>query len=79
MRMFADDTNITLSTKTVANLKLAVTSEFDNLTCWLRANRLSLNVAKTKLMINRSKQRLNAHCEESDRRPIINTVLMIER
>ena len=38
-RMFADDTNITLSAKTVADLKLAVTSELNNITCWLRANR----------------------------------------
>ena len=30
-RMFADDTNITA--KTVADLKLAVTSELNNLTC----------------------------------------------
>ena len=44
-RMFADDTNRTLSAKTVADLKLAVTSERNNLTCWLRPNRLSLNVA----------------------------------
>ena len=50
-RMFADDTSITLSAKTVADLKLAVTSELNNLTCWLRANKLSLNVAKTELMI----------------------------
>ena len=63
-RMFADDTSITLSAKTVANLKLAVTSELNNLTCWLRANKLSLNVAKTELMIIRSRQRLNAQCEE---------------
>ena len=63
-RMFADDTSITLSTKTVADLKLAVTSELDNLTCWLRANKLSLNVAKTELMIIGSRQRLNAQCEE---------------
>ena len=46
-RMFADDTSITLSAKTVADLKLAVTSELNNITCWLRANKLSLNVAKT--------------------------------
>ena len=65
-RMFADDTNITLSAKTVADLKLAVTSELNNLTCWLRANRLSLNVAKTELMIIGSRQRLNAQCEEID-------------
>ena len=63
-RMFADDTSITLSAKTVADLKLAVTSELNNLTCWLRANKLSLNVAKTELMIVGSRQRLNTQCEE---------------
>ena len=50
-RMFADDTNITLSAKMVADLKLAVISELINLTCWLRTNIVSLNVAKTELMI----------------------------
>ena len=65
-RMFADDTSITLSAKTVADLKLAVTSELNNLTCWLRANKLSLNVAKTELIIIGSRQRLNAQCEEID-------------
>ena len=65
-RMFADDTSITLSAKTVADLKLAVTSELNNLTCWLRANKLSLNVAKTELMIIGSRQRLNAQREEID-------------
>ena len=65
-RMFADDTNITLSAKTVADLKLAVTSELNNLTCWLRADRLSLNAAKTELMIIGSRQRWNAQCEDID-------------
>ena len=65
-RMFADDTNITLSAKTVADLKLAVTSELNNLTCWLRANILCLNVAKTKLMIIGSRQRLQSQCDEID-------------
>ena len=67
-RMLADDTNITLSAKTVADLKLALTSELNNLICWLRANRLSLNVTKTELMIIGSRQ-----CEEID------TVLMTRR
>ena len=44
----------------VADLKLTVTSELNNLTFWLRGNRLSLNVAKTELMIIGSRQRLNA-------------------
>ena len=65
-RMFVDDTNITLSAKTVADLKLAVTSELNNLTCRLRANRLSLNVAKTELMIIGFRQRLHAQCDEID-------------
>ena len=60
--MFADD--ITLSAITVADPKLAVASELNNLTWLLRANRLSLNVAKTELMIVGSRQRLNAQCEE---------------
>ena len=58
--MFADDTNVTLSAKTVADLKLAVTSKLNNLTCWLRTNRLSLNVAKTELMIIGSRQGLHS-------------------
>ena len=65
-RMFADDTNINLSANAVADLKLAVTSELNDLTCWLRANRLSLNVAKTELMTIGSRQRLNAQCEDID-------------
>ena len=63
-RMFADDTNITFSAETLADLKLAVISELNNLICWLRANRLSLNVAKTELMIIGSRQRLHSQCDE---------------
>ena len=50
----------------LADLKLAVTSELNNLTCWLRANGLSLNVAKTELIIIGSRQRLHAQCDEID-------------
>ena len=41
--MFADDTNLTLSAKTLTELKLALTPELNNLSCWLKANKLSLN------------------------------------
>ena len=40
-RMFADDTNLTLSAKMLTELKLALTPELNNLSCWLKANRLS--------------------------------------
>ena len=43
-----------------------MTHELNNLAYCLRANRLSLNVAKTELMITGSRQRLNAQCEEID-------------
>ena len=50
-RMFADDTNLTLSAETLTEFKLAITPELNNLSCCLKAYRLSLNVAKTELMI----------------------------
>ena len=62
--MFADDTNLTLSAKTLTELKVALTPELNNLSCWLKANRLSLNVAKTELMIIRSRQRLSVQCDD---------------
>ena len=65
-RLFADNINITLSAKTVADHKLAVTSELNNLTCWLRANTLSLNVVKTELIMIGFRKRLNARCDEID-------------
>ena len=63
-RMFADDTNLTLSAKTLTELKLALTPELNNLSCWLKANKLSLNVAKTELMIIGSRQRLSAQYDD---------------
>ena len=63
-RMFADDTNITQSAKTLTNLKQAFTPELSNLSCWLKANKLRLNVAKTELMIIGSRQRLSVQNED---------------
>ena len=63
-RMFADDTNLTLSAKMLTELKLALTPELNNLSCWLKANKFSLNVAKTELMIIGSRQRLSAQCDD---------------
>ena len=57
--MSADDTNITLSAKTVTELKQALIPELSKLSCWLKANKLSLNVAKTERLIVGSRQRLS--------------------
>jgi len=62
--MFVDDTNLTLSAKTLTELKLALAPELNNLSCWLKANKLSLDVAKTELMIIGSRQRLSVQCDD---------------
>ena len=59
-KMFADDTNITVSGRNLHELEPIINSELVNLNCWLKANRLSLNIAKTEFMIMGSRQRLNA-------------------
>ena len=51
-----------VSAKTLTELRLALTPELNNLSCWLKANRLSLNVAQSELMISGSRQRLSVHC-----------------
>ena len=50
-KMFADDTTITISGSSLADLEQETNLELLNLHCWLRANKLSLNVAKTEFMV----------------------------
>ena len=47
MRLFADDISLTTSDK----LLLQINSELININDWLRANRLTLNLKKTKYLI----------------------------
>ena len=58
--MFADDTNITISGSSLADLEQETNSELLNLHCLLKANKLSLivNVAKTEFMVICSCQKL---------------------
>ena len=51
---FADDTNILYSNKSVKKISLAINSDLTRLSNWLRANKLSLNVKKTEIVIFRS-------------------------
>ena len=50
-KMFADDTNITVPGCTFAELEQATNSELTNLYSWLKAKKLSLNIAKTEFMV----------------------------
>ena len=64
-KMFADDTNITVPCCTFLELKQATNSELTNLYGWLKANKLSLNIAKTEFMMVSSRQMFLAeNCSE---------------
>ena len=64
-KMFADDTNITVPGCTFAELEQASNSELTNLYSWLKANKLSLNIAKTEFMVVSSRQKFLAeNCSE---------------
>ena len=64
-KMFADDTNITVPGCTFAELEQATNSELNNLYNWLKANKLSLNIAKTEFMVISTRQRFLAeNCSE---------------
>ena len=56
--MYADDTNISFSGPNLNDLQQRMNVQLNKLNCWLRANKLSLNVAKTEFMIIGSRQRL---------------------
>ena len=65
-RMYADDTNVTISAATIPDLKSQISSDLKYIDRWLKAKKLSLNVAKTELMVISSRQKL--HNEYSYRR-----------
>ena len=46
--MYADDTNVTFAASNMTDLDTQINSELKSINLWLRANKLSLNVAKTK-------------------------------
>ena len=61
MTMYADDTSISYSSKSLAEINEAVNSDLKKLQIWLGGNKLSLNVAKTQSMIFGSLSNLKKH------------------
>ena len=57
--MYADNTAMYTSCKNVTELKRVSNNDLCNVSNWLARNKLSLNVAKTDLIIIGSKQRLS--------------------
>ena len=57
--MYADDTNVTFSAATIPDLESQINGDLKYIDRWLKANALSLNVAKTDfIVIIRSRQKL---------------------
>ena len=52
-RMYADDTNISLQSSNLVDLRDIINAELANLNMWLEVNKLSLNIAKTEFMVIR--------------------------
>ena len=50
--------NVTCSVPSVHDLELQLNTELEHINLWLKANKLSLNVAKTKFVIISSRQKL---------------------
>ena len=55
--MFADDTNVFINHKHINEVYNKAQHELNNITYWLSANRLSLNISKTKYIIFNSNRK----------------------
>ena len=60
--MYADDTSISIAASSLPELESALNTELVKLHEWLNVNKLSLNIAKTELMLIGSRQRLDTTC-----------------
>ena len=58
--MYADDTSISYSSRSVTDLTQVINTDLDSICLWLEDNKLSLNVAKTQSMILGSGVRLRS-------------------
>ena len=58
-RMFADDTMLTVSGKSVSDLGIVINYDLVQVKGWLSANKLSLNVIKTECLLIGSRHNVN--------------------
>ena len=57
--LYADDTVLFISDKSLHNIKSCINSDLERLNNWLKLNHLALSISKSKFMIIGSSQRLN--------------------
>ena len=56
--MYADDTTLTCSTENADALQVRMNSDLSKIPTWLKVNKLTLNVKKTKYMLTGSRPKL---------------------
>ena len=59
MRLYADDTSLTVSGKKIDDLLYQINLELANMHDWLCANKLPLNLKQTKYVVFRPREKLN--------------------
>ena len=64
--MYADDTSLTYASNSLDELSHTINNDLKNVHAWLSANRLSLNITKTKCMFLGTRQRLDLIPENPD-------------
>ena len=57
--MFADDTTLTASDKSISELQVTINHDLANVNRWLSANKLSLNLIKTEYLLIGSRHNIN--------------------
>ena len=57
--MFADDTTLTASGKSISELQVTINHNLANVKQWLSANKLSLNLIKTEYLLIGSRHNIN--------------------
>jgi len=58
--MYADDSNVTFSAVNIPDLESLINSDLKYIDRWLKANKLSLDVAKTEFMVISLRQKLQS-------------------
>ena len=59
MRLYADDTSLTVSGKNKDDLLYQINLELPYISDWLWANKLALNLKKTKYLVFQPRQKIN--------------------
>ena len=57
--MYADDTCVTIASENLNDLVRDVKNELENISNWMRINKLSLNVSKSEFMVVGHRRKLN--------------------